>query len=70
LGAKTGLRDYRNERFAGKSAYAQSTDSRWNFSDLKTGLLPIHIGFFGAFDYGRVWIGDGLRLGFKFGFIF
>ena len=110
LGAKTGLRGYRNERFAGKSAYAQSTDLRWNFNYLKTGLLPIHIGFFVGFDYGRVQIGDGyvlsstfnddnwntsfgggfllnmadllsfninafnsvdgLRLGFKFGFIF
>jgi len=60
LGAKTGLSDYRNERFAGKSAYTQSTDSCWNFNDLKTGLLPIHIGFFGAFDYGRVWIGGVL----------
>jgi|TARA_B100000767_G_C19775479_1_gene542316 hypothetical protein len=70
LGAKTGLSDYRNERFAGKSVYTQSTDSCWNFNDLKTGLLPIHIGFFGAFDYGRVWIGGVLRLGFKFGFIF
>ena len=45
MGAKTGLRDCRNERFAGKSAYAQSTDLRWNFNYLKTGLLPIHIGF-------------------------
>ncbi len=56
LGANNGLRGYRNERFTGKTAFVQSTDLRWNFSDLKTGLLPIHIGVFGGVDYGRVWI--------------
>ena len=56
LGANSGLRGYRNERFTGKTAFVQSTDLRWNFSDLKTGLLPIHIGIFGGVDYGRVWL--------------
>ncbi|MFK7833322.1 MAG: metallophosphoesterase [Winogradskyella sp.] len=56
LGARTGLRGYRFQRFTGKSAFSQSTDIRWNFSSLKTGLLPIHIGIYGGMDYGRVWI--------------
>jgi hemolysin activation/secretion protein len=56
LGARTGLRGYRFQRFTGKSAYSQSTDIRWNFGRFKTGLLPVHIGVFGGADYGRVWI--------------
>ena len=58
LGARTGLRGYRFQRFTGKSAFSQSTDVRWNFGSLKTGLLPIHIGVYGGVDYGRVWV-DG-----------
>ncbi len=56
LGARTGLRGYRFQRFIGKTAFSQSTDVRWNFGSLKTGLLPIHIGIYGGVDYGRVWI--------------
>ena len=62
IGAHNGLRGYRNERFTGKSAFVQSTDIRWNFSDLKTGLFPIHIGIYGGVDYGRIWIDDNLQL--------
>ncbi len=60
LGANSGLRGYRNERFTGKSAFVQSTDVRLNFLNLKTGLLPISIGVFGGVDYGRVWVDDNL----------
>ena len=56
LGGETGLRGYRFQRFTGKSAFSHSTDVRWNFGDLKTGLLPIHIGIYGGVDYGRVWV--------------
>ncbi|WP_353779731.1 metallophosphoesterase [Winogradskyella sp. 3972H.M.0a.05] len=56
LGANNGLRGYRFQRFTGKSAFSQSTDVRWSFSSLKTGLLPIHIGIYGGVDYGRIWI--------------
>ncbi|WP_400076459.1 metallophosphoesterase [Winogradskyella sp. R77965] len=56
LGADNGLRGYRFQRFTGKSAFSQSTDIRWNFGNLKTGLLPIHVGVYGGLDYGRVWI--------------
>ena len=60
LGANTGLRGYINERFTGKSAFVQSTDIRWNFMSLKTGLLPISFGVYGGADYGRVWIDNNL----------
>lgn len=56
LGADTGLRGYRDERFTGKSSFVQSTDLRWNFTNLKTNLVPIHLGIYGGFDYGRVWV--------------
>ena len=58
LGARSGLRGYRFQRFTGKSAFSQSTDVRWNFGSLKTGILPINIGVYGGVDYGRVWV-DG-----------
>ncbi|OUS03573.1 phosphoesterase [Flavobacteriales bacterium 33_180_T64] len=58
LGANEGLRGYRNERFTGKSAFVQSTDLRLNLSEIKTGVLPLNIGFYGGLDYGRVWF-DG-----------
>jgi hypothetical protein len=56
LGADNGLRGYRNQRFTGRSAFSQSTDIRWNFIGLKTGLIPINLGIYGGADYGRVWI--------------
>ncbi|WP_299273163.1 metallophosphoesterase [uncultured Psychroserpens sp.] len=58
LGANEGLRGYRNERFIGNSTFVQSTDLRLNLRKVKTGLLPLNIGFYGGVDYGRVWL-DG-----------
>lgn len=60
LGANTGLRGYRNERFTGKSAFVQSTDLRLNFLSLKTNLLPISLGVYGGADYGRIWVDNDL----------
>lgn len=62
IGANNGLRGYRNERFTGKSAFVQSSDLRLNLHKMKTGLLPIYIGVYGGFDYGKVWVGDSLLL--------
>ncbi len=58
LGANTGLRGYRNERFTGKRAFVQSTDLRLNLRKVKTGILPLQFGIYGAIDYGRVWLDD------------
>jgi hypothetical protein len=55
LGASDGLRGYRNQRFTGKTSYYQSTDMRFSLTRLKTGILPVTLGFYGGFDYGRVW---------------
>ena len=56
LGANNGLRGYRNERFTGKNAFYNSSDIRLNLRKLKTGLLPLHIGIYGGFDYGKIWL--------------
>ena len=58
LGASDGLRGYRNQRFTGKNAFYQNIDLRLNLRKLKTGLLPVNIGVYGGFDYGRVWVSD------------
>ncbi|MEL7270349.1 MAG: metallophosphoesterase [Bacteroidota bacterium] len=55
IGANNGLRGFRFQRFTGKTAYFQNTDIRYSFRRSKTGLLPVTPGFFGGFDYGRVW---------------
>ena len=60
IGANNGLRGYRNERFTGKNAFYQKTDLRFNFRKIKTGLLPVQIGLYGGFDYGRVWVDNDL----------
>lgn len=60
LGANNGLRGFRNERFSGKNAFFQSSDLRLNLRRVKTGLLPLNIGVYTGFDYGRVWVDDAL----------
>lgn len=58
LGARNGLRGYRFDRFIGKSSFYQSSDIRINVKKFKTGLLPLTIGLYGGFDYGKVWAGN------------
>lgn len=62
IGANNGLRGYRNERFSGKKSFYQSSDLRLNLAEIRTALLPLHIGVYGGFDYGRVWVDDNLAL--------
>ncbi|MDE0599123.1 MAG: phosphoesterase, partial [Dokdonia donghaensis] len=58
LGARTGLRGYRFNRFTGESSLAASGDIRYSFDRFSTGLIPIQLGVFGGADVGRVWV-DG-----------
>jgi len=55
LGADTGLRGYRKQRFSGNSSLALGADVRYSFNKIKTNLVPIQIGVYGGFDLGRVW---------------
>ena len=56
LGASDGLRGFRNQRFSGKKAFYQNTDIRYSLKKMKTNFLPVAMGVFGGFDYGRVWL--------------
>ncbi len=58
IGGFDGLRGFRNQRFTGKQSYYQNTDLRYSLRKIKTGLLPLAMGLYGGFDYGRVWIED------------
>ncbi|MFD1063017.1 phosphoesterase [Winogradskyella litorisediminis] len=58
LGDSEGLRGFRRERFAGKQSFVQSTDLRFNLKKQGSSFLPFNMGFYGGFDYGRVWIDD------------
>ncbi|TXD46893.1 metallophosphoesterase [Polaribacter sp. IC073] len=55
IGGNEGLRGYRNERFTGKNSFYHTTDLRYNISNLRTAILPINIGIYSGFDYGKVW---------------
>jgi hemolysin activation/secretion protein len=55
IGGNDGLRAYRNQRFTGKNSFYQSTDIRFLLSKVKTSVVPLSIGLFGGFDYGKVW---------------
>jgi len=55
IGGIDGLRGFRNQRFTGKTSFYQNTDLRYSFSNIKTPLIPIKLGLYGSFDYGRVW---------------
>ncbi len=56
IGANDGPRGYRNQRFIGKTAYFQNTDLRLQLRKMRTGLMPIALGMYGGYDYGRVWL--------------
>lgn len=66
IGANNGLRGFRNERFTGKHYFYQNTDLRYHFNKIKTSVLPINIGVYGGFDYGRVWVDDDLVIDDRF----
>ncbi|HET8737819.1 MAG TPA: ShlB/FhaC/HecB family hemolysin secretion/activation protein, partial [Pricia sp.] len=56
IGGVDGLRGFRNQRFTGKKSYYQNTDIRYSLREMRTELLPVTMGLYGGFDYGRVWL--------------
>ncbi|WP_306349984.1 metallophosphoesterase [Flavobacterium sp. '19STA2R22 D10 B1'] len=58
IGGDLNLRGFRNERFAGKRSFYQSSDLRLNLGKLENGFAPLRYGIFGGYDFGRVWL-DG-----------
>ncbi|WP_373074564.1 ShlB/FhaC/HecB family hemolysin secretion/activation protein, partial [Zeaxanthinibacter enoshimensis] len=55
IGGDNGLRGYRDQRFSGKTYFYQSSDLRFRVLKTMTPVAPINGGFYGGFDYGRVW---------------
>ncbi len=58
LGGMSGLRGFRQQRFTGKRAFSQSTDLRISLGKIRNSIIPISMGAYGGFDYGRAWIAN------------
>ncbi|MGV3697229.1 ShlB/FhaC/HecB family hemolysin secretion/activation protein [Flavobacterium sp.] len=58
IGGTDGLRGFRNQRFTGNQSFYQNTDIRYSFSSMKTKLIPIRVGIYSGFDYGRIWLNE------------
>ncbi|MEO8253136.1 MAG: metallophosphoesterase [Flavobacterium sp.] len=58
LGGDYDLRGFRNQRFLGNQSFFQSSDIRFTLGKIKSSIIPMSYGFFGGYDYGRVWL-DG-----------
>ena len=58
LGAESGLRGYRFERYSGKSSFGTGADLRYSFDTVTTSFLPFQLGVYGGYDLGRVWLDD------------
>ncbi|MES2239915.1 MAG: metallophosphoesterase [Bacteroidota bacterium] len=58
LGGDYDLRGFRNQRFIGNQSFFQSSDLRLAIGKIKNSIIPMSYGFFGGYDYGRVWL-DG-----------
>ena len=56
LGANSGLRGYRLERYTGKSSFGTGADLRYSFNTVKTSFLPFQPGIYVGYDLGRVWM--------------
>ncbi|MGB0870364.1 MAG: metallophosphoesterase [Flavobacteriales bacterium] len=57
IGGNDGMRGYRFQRFTGKTSFYNSTDIRFNFRKIKSGIAPMNMGIYTGFDIGRVWQG-------------
>ena len=44
--------------FTGNQSFYQNTDLRYSFSSMKTKLIPIRVGIYSGFDYGRIWLNE------------
>ncbi len=56
LGAKTGLRGYREGRFKGFNSFLGKSDLLYTFQPIKTALFPVTVRIRGGYNIGRVWV--------------
>lgn len=63
LGGSRYMRGFRQNRFLGQTAFAQSTDLRWDAFSFQNAIGNFDMGLFASFDFGRVWTtNDNSRL--------
>ena len=55
IGGDDDLRGFRAGRFMGNRTFVQTSDLRYDLLKLKIGI-PMRLGLFTGFDYGRVWL--------------
>ncbi len=55
IGGSNGLRGFIDNRFSGNSAAYQNTDVRLKIARIQSSFIPLTLGIYGGFDYGRVW---------------
>jgi hypothetical protein len=55
IGANSGLRGYRMQRFTGNQSVVGTAELRYDFKPRKTGLFPLYITTYAGVDAGRVW---------------
>ena len=58
LGASSGLRSYRQERFTGKQSLVGSIDVAYKLKPLRTAFFPIRTQVYIGYDTGRVWVSE------------
>jgi hypothetical protein len=58
IGANSGLRGFRRQRFTGDQSLVGSVDLRYAFPQFKTSVAPMQIGVLTGYDIGRVWVDD------------
>lgn len=56
LGGSDNLRSFRDERFSGRSVFYYNSDLRLRLFKTSAFHLPIRVGVFAGYDYGRVWL--------------
>lgn len=56
LGANTGLRGYRDNRFTGDGSILGSANLVYSFNKIKTFFLPLDFSIYGGYDNGKVWV--------------
>ncbi|MAN59456.1 MAG: phosphoesterase [Flavobacteriaceae bacterium] len=58
LGADTGLRGYRNNRFTGGQSLSGGADLAYNFQKIRTFFFPLNLQVYAGYDIGRVWLDE------------
>lgn len=56
LGEQGSLRGYPFDRFRGDTKFYHNIDLRWRIFGYNNSVIPLSVGIYGGFDYGRVWL--------------